>query len=365
MAQSTRWFILSACCGVLLAGPAWAVEVEDKGGTKAEEKADRGVSEKGKPPAKEKAVAPKEKPAAREKAEKSDKATQDKGSKAGQEKAAREADRESDRVRAPAEQPAPPQQQQQRPPQQQQRAQATRRAALNDRDYSRLRMGPNGPLPADRTRSTEAKAALEAARAELSRALANTGGNTAVQTENELWRDENYRNAVYEQRRAHAEYDNVRRPIFEMLREDAYYRELERKQQESQKVIQSLVLTGRGSFDYLFPHAMAALEMRKRMTREEIIALAQTPEVEEARQRMLMAAAKVRQIRAEYLAQFNNPQSAAKAREELQAARENVKEAQAAYNAALLEEAEYERIRANYMEEWRRTGVQPTVRGTN
>ncbi len=315
MHHIARLLITSVCCGALLSAVTFAGELGDQVKSPREKSpADRGG-----------------------------KVNQDKGNKAGQDKG----NKESPERAKPADQ--------------------QRRAAtpFNERDYGRLKIGPNGPLPADKTRSTEAKEALDTARADLTKALSNTSGNSTFQTENELWRDDNYRSASLSLRRAQAEYDNVRRPIFDMLREDSYYRELAKKQGESERVIQSLVLTGRSSFDYLFPHAMAALEMRKRMTREEIIALAQTPEVEEARQRMLIAAAKVRELRAGYTAQISGSAQASKLKEDLQDARDNVKQAQANLNASQLEEAEYERIRFNYVEEWRRTGTPPTATAAN
>lgn len=330
MAHTKRLFTLSVCCGALMTAVAYADGDGKpvKGGE--QEKVQKGPKDKG------------------------EKVSQDKGDKVAQDKGNKES---AEKGKAPAEQ--------QKPAQQQQAQQQPRRAPFNERDFSRLKMGPNGPLPADRERSTAAKEALEAARADLSKALGNTGGNSTAQTENELWKDTSYRAAVLAQRRAHADYDNVRRPIFDMLREDSYYKELAKRQGESERVIQSLVLTGRGSFDYLFPHAVAALEMRKRMTREEIIALAQTPEVEDARQRMLMASAKVREIKAGYGSQVNGSAQAARLKEELQVARDNVKQAQAGLNAALQEEAEYDRIRDKYIEEWRRTGTPPTATASN
>lgn len=226
--------------------------------------------------------------------------------------------------------------------------------------YERLRMGPNGlPMPADRTASIEAKRELEAAKTELTEAMSASSGISSVVLENELLATEEYRQALIDLRRAQADYDNVRRPIFEALRTDDYYRELEQKQQQRQKTIRNLVMTGRGSFDWLFPHAMEALEIRQRMTREQIMALAQAPEVEDARERMLLAAARVRAIKAERLAQVNNSETLRNNKQRLDAAREKVRQAQAAYNRALAAEAEYEQLRQQYLAELRRTGRPP------
>lgn len=226
--------------------------------------------------------------------------------------------------------------------------------------YDRLRMGPNGlPMPADRTASIEAKRELEAAKAELTEAMSANSGISSIALENELLATEEYRQALIDLRRAQADYDNVRRPIFEALRTDDYYRELEQKQQQRQKTIRNLVMTGRGSFDWLFPHAMEALEIRQRMTREQIMALAQAPEVEDARERMLLAAARVRAIKAERLAQVNNSETLRNNKQRLDAAREKVRQAQAAYNRALAAEAEYEQLRQQYLAELRRTGRPP------
>jgi len=234
----------------------------------------------------------------------------------------------------------------------------------DSRGYDRLRMGPNGqPMPADRTRSVEARRSLDEAKADLTKALGATSGNSTAAVDNELWKTDDYRDSMLGLRRAQADYDAVRRPIFDALRADAYYKELEKKQNASQRVISNLVLTGRGSFDWLFPHAMAALEVRNRMTREEIIAMAQAPEVEDARQRMLMAAAKVRAMRSNYVAQSTNSDAARTAKADLDAARDKVKEAQTEYNGALTEEAEYERIRQDYVAELRRTGRAPIAGG--
>jgi hypothetical protein len=221
-------------------------------------------------------------------------------------------------------------------------------------------MGPNGlPMPADRTASIEAKRELEAAKAELTEAMSANSGISSIALENELLATEEYRQALIDLRRAQADYDNVRRPIFEALRTDDYYRELEQKQQQRQKTIRNLVMTGRGSFDWLFPHAMEALEIRQRMTREQIMALAQAPEVEDARERMLLAAARVRAIKAERLAQVNNSETLRNNKQRLDAAREKVRQAQAAYNRALAAEAEYEQLRQQYLAELRRTGRPP------
>lgn len=232
------------------------------------------------------------------------------------------------------------------------------------RGYDVLKMGPNGvPMPADKTRTTEAKRELDDAKAELSKALGTSTGPSTAALENELWRNDEYKTAVLEMRRAHADYDAVRKPIFDALRTDQYYRDLENKQRESQRVISSMVLTGRGSFDYLFPHAMAALEVRKRMTREEIIALAQAPEVEDARQRLLIAAAKVRAIKINYTQQASNPEALKTAKASLDHARDRVRTAQDEYDAAVSEAYEYERIRADYIAEVRRTGRTPVAGG--
>jgi hypothetical protein len=229
-------------------------------------------------------------------------------------------------------------------------------------DFDRLRMGPNGlPMPADRTASIEAKRDLEDAKTELTTAMAGSASTSSVAVENELLQTQDYREAVLDLRRAQADYDNVRRPIFDALRADSYYRELERKQQQRQKVIRNLVTTGRGSFDWLFPHAMAALEVRKSMTREEIMALAQAPEVEDARERMLVAAAKVRAMKSNRLAEVNNSEALKTAKDQLDAAREKVRLAQAAYNRALADEAEYEQLRQQYLAELRRTGRAPVA----
>lgn len=226
--------------------------------------------------------------------------------------------------------------------------------------FERLRMGPNGlPMPADRTASIEAKRDLEDAKAQLTTAMAGSSGSSSVAIENELLQTDDYRQAVLDLRRAQADYDNVRRPIFDALRADAYYRELERTQQQRQKVIRNLVMTGRGSFDWLFPHALAALEVRKRMTREEILALSQAPEVEDARERMLVAAAKVRAMKSNRMAELNNSDALRNAKDRLDEARENVRTAQAAYNRALADEAEYEQLRQQYLAELRRTGKAP------
>lgn len=228
--------------------------------------------------------------------------------------------------------------------------------------YDRLRMGPNGlPMPADRTASIEARRELESAKTELTEAMSANAGISSVAIENELLATEEYRQALIDLRRAQADYDNVRRPIFEALRADTYYRELEQKQQQRQKVIRNLVMTGRGSFDWLFPHAMEAMEIRQRMTREQIMALSQAPEVEDARERMLMAAARVRAIKAERLAQVNNSEAVRNNKQRLDAAREKVRQAQAAYNRALAAEAEYEQLRQQYLAELRRTGRQPVA----
>ncbi len=238
----------------------------------------------------------------------------------------------------------------------------TRKDGKEGNAYDKLRMGPNGlPMPADRTASIEAKRVLDEAKAGLGQAISGSAGTSNAAVENELWKQDDYRQASLDLRRAQADYDAVRRPIFDALRADAFYKELDKKQRERQRVISNLVMTGRGSFDWLFPHAMEALEVRSRMTREEIMAMAQAPEVEDARQRMLDHAAKVRAIRANSVAQMTNSEDARAARDELDSARDTVKAAQRAYNVALAEEAEYERIRQAYLEEVRRTGKAPAA----
>jgi hypothetical protein len=106
---------------------------------------------------------------------------------------------------------------------------------------------------------------------------------------------------------------------------------------------------------------MAALEVRNRMTREEIMALAQAPEVEDARERMLIAAAKVRAMKSNRMAELNNSDALRNAKDQLDAARDQVRAAQAAYNRALAEEAEYEQLRQQYLAELRRTGRPPVA----
>ncbi len=228
--------------------------------------------------------------------------------------------------------------------------------------YDRLRMGPNGiPMPADRTASIEAKRDLDEAKTQLTAALGSSTNSSAAAIDNVLMKDDDYRQAALDLRRAQADYDAVRRPIFDALRADQYYKELEKREHDRQRVISNLVLTGRGSFDWLFPHAMAALEVRKRMTREEIISLAQAPEVEDARERMLVAAAKVRAMKSNHIAQTTNSDAARASKTELDNARERLKQAQQTYNGALANEADYEQIRQQYLAEVRRTGKVPVA----
>jgi hypothetical protein len=228
------------------------------------------------------------------------------------------------------------------------------------RGYDKLRMGPNGlPLPADHSKTVEAKKTLDEAKTQLTQALDASTAPSAAALDNELWKQDDYKQAMLELRRTQADYDAVRRPIFDALRMDTYYRELERKQTEVDKIMHSLILTGRGSFDWLLPQAMAALDVRNRMTREQIVALTQAPEVEDARQRMLRAAAKVKAIKTGKVAQSTSPDNLRAAKAETEAARDRVRTAQTAYNSALAEEAEYEKLRSDYIAEMRRTGRAP------
>ncbi|HEX8339269.1 MAG TPA: hypothetical protein VF624_00020 [Tepidisphaeraceae bacterium] len=204
------------------------------------------------------------------------------------------------------------------------------------------------PLPVDRAESRLARQALIEAKARLADKTAATILPSAAAVENGLWQNGDYRRAMLAFRRAQADYDNARRPIFDALRQETYYRELEKKTEESQRVIKALRVTGRGNFDHLFPQAMTALQFRTRMTRAEIIAMAQTPEVEDARLRMLEAAARVRAVRQQQTGGF----SAATLRDAKAAAdvaRDNVKDAQAAYARTLAAEAEYERQRLKWL----------------
>ncbi|MBC7783067.1 MAG: hypothetical protein H7144_04440, partial [Burkholderiales bacterium] len=145
-------------------------------------------------------------------------------------------------------------------------------------------------------------------------------------------------------------------PVFDALRTDSYYRDLERKKYQSERVLSNLMLTGRGSFDWLFPHAMVAMDIRNRLTREQILAMALSPEVEDSRERMLLAAAKVRSIRAGYIADQGGSDSFRSARSTLDAARDRVRSAISDYNAALAAEADYEQLRADYIAQLKRGG---------
>lgn len=235
-------------------------------------------------------------------------------------------------------------------------------AADPDKDYSQLKMGQNNlPLPADTAMSEQARADLDAAKAALTKAIGGVGGTSAYQVDNALIKTEDYRQAVLDLRHTQADYDAVRRPIFDALRADSDYKELQKQDADNQKVMQALIVMGRGNFDWLFPSAVAALEVRKSMTREEIIALAQAPEVEDARERMLLAAAKVRTMRGDYVTQNTLGPAAKAAQEDVDSTRAKVREAQVAYNAALAKEAEYDRIRQNYLAELRLTGKAPVV----
>jgi len=231
-----------------------------------------------------------------------------------------------------------------------------------DRDYKRLHMDPAGqPLPADTAESDAAKKDLDDAKTALTKALGQATVTTAYQIDNALFKNEDYRKAAIDLRRAQAEYDTVRAPIFAALREDDLYKELLKQDEENEKIIRALVIMGRGNFDWLIPTATASLQVHQRMTREQIIAMAQAPEVEEARQRMLVAAAKVRGLRGDYVSQNVSAPAAKAAQADVDDARQKVRDAQAAYNAALAKEAQYERIRLNYLAEQRLTGKAPAI----
>ena len=235
-------------------------------------------------------------------------------------------------------------------------------AADGAKNYKSLRIGPDGlPLPADRKNVESAKRNLAEAKARLTTALSGTSVPSMATIEGSLWQDPDYRQAALDLRVAQSDYDAVRQPIFDALKQDQFYKDLERQQRESQAVLSHLVFMGRGTFDWLLPHATTAFSARQRMTREEILAMEQAPEVDDARKRMLRAAAKVRQIRDARVGQAASPAAIAAARAELAEARADVKDAQSRYAAALARDAEYEQLRQAYLEEYRRTGKPPEI----
>jgi hypothetical protein len=218
-----------------------------------------------------------------------------------------------------------------------------------DKPAAELKFDDKGePLPVSREESSRARDALVDAKSTLSKANSAISGLSNAAIDNMLWRNEEYRTAVFNLRRAQVEYDTVRRPIFDALRQESYYREMEQQTEDNQRVLKMLRLTGRGSFDYLFPQAMNALHLRARMTRAEIIAMAQAPEVEEARHRVLETAAHVRAIRQQETSAYSG-QAQKAARAAVEAARKKVKDAQAEYAKALAQEAEYERQRQKWL----------------
>lgn len=215
----------------------------------------------------------------------------------------------------------------------------------------RLTFGPNGlPAPADITASIEARRELDSAQEQLQKSmLASSSSPFAM--ENELGKSQEYRDLQLELRRAQSDYDMVRKPIIDALKEQAYYKALESKRDESSKVMNSLVVTGRGTFDWLYPHAIAALDINRKITSEQIRALLSRPEVEDAHQRVIFAAIKLRAMRTDWDQKFRSSDALRNAKADLESARQRVATARQAVVEALNKEAEYEQMRQMYLVE--------------
>lgn len=214
------------------------------------------------------------------------------------------------------------------------------------------------PPPVDRSASLNARRELEAARIALIRAESSLGA-TVQSVDRELREAGAYTDAVRALRLAQMEYDRARLAVRDELKYDPHYRDDRAEKHAAQQEIAKLVESGMVTFDAIAPMAGAAMRAGMRMTNAETIAYATESSVEDARQRMLRAAAVVRQFHDSFRAAAPSDPRVRDARQDLASAKERVERANKALADALRREAQLERTRAETIERLRREGRLP------
>ncbi|HMO25476.1 MAG TPA: hypothetical protein PKB10_04340, partial [Tepidisphaeraceae bacterium] len=211
------------------------------------------------------------------------------------------------------------------------------------------------PPPIDRSASLNARRELEAARIALFRAESSLN-STMLSVDRELRTANPYTDAIRNLRVAQREYDRARLAVRDELKYDPYYRDDRARKHAAQQEIARLVESGTITFDAVAPMATAAMRAGMRMTTAETIAYATEPSVEDARQRMLHAAAVVRQLNDAARAAAPSDPRVRDARQDLASAKDRLDRANRSLAEALRREAQLERARAETM--WRAVGVE-------
>jgi len=193
------------------------------------------------------------------------------------------------------------------------------------------------------TELIEAKAELDAARLVLAQTENAVEGNQRI-IENVLKQSGEYRQLVARVQLARTKHELAQRPILELLREDDEYARLRNEQTSARQIISEMVDDQRASFLELLPHAKKALEMGRKMRREEIIALALDPAVDEARQAWITENNKLRELNGAYRNQARTNDSVRIAAADLEAARARVDAAQDRVQTALTRISEREQL---------------------
>jgi hypothetical protein len=210
--------------------------------------------------------------------------------------------------------------------------------------------------PVDRTESTAARAELAQARLALMRS--QTGATQVIRmAETGIQQQDPIKQARREAMRARMRYEALQRPILEALRKDEEYARLNQEQLTARKMIDQLVAEQRREFDDLLPHAKAALEAGRKMTRFEVIALAMDPAVEDARIEMVQAYGRLRELTQQARRAAAADAGLRFAVQDVESAKARVQAAMDRLRVALQKEADAERLRDAQLEQLRRGGV--------
>lgn len=212
--------------------------------------------------------------------------------------------------------------------------------------------------PVDRTESSKARQELVEARLALIRAQSTVTSNSRA-IDSQMRATNSYKSVEIEVQRARARYEAIQKPILDALMKDEEYAKLNQDAETARQIIAQLVFEQKKDFLDLLPHAKAALEAGRRMTRAEVIALALDPAVEEARMDMVAAYNKLRSLTSAYRREASRGEGVRIATQDLEAARARVEAASQALGAALEREAEADRIRDQRIEQIKTTGRAP------
>ncbi|MFT3788206.1 MAG: hypothetical protein QM770_18890 [Tepidisphaeraceae bacterium] len=210
----------------------------------------------------------------------------------------------------------------------------------------------NSVPPVDRSESAKAREELTDARIALMDAQSSLT-NTSRVISASLEASPEYQVLKGAALRARSKYEALQRPILEALEKDEAYARLHADAETARQAIVKLVEDQKANFLSLLPLAKQALEANRQMTRAEVIALALDPEVEDARQAMVDAYAKMRQLSAKFRRQAGESVNVRIAVQDLEAAKARVQAANQALADALQKEAEAERARSERIERFR------------